>query len=72
VRPPWSDGWELIGRLRDREGAGQRASGGPGPTGDVDVARTYGNMASVEQSLGNFQKALDLYEKALEIFIKVN
>ncbi len=43
----------------------------PAEGSDVDVARTYWNMASVEQSLGNFQKALDLYEKALEIFIKV-
>jgi tetratricopeptide (TPR) repeat protein len=28
-------------------------------------------MANVEEQLGNFQKALDLNEKALEIFVKV-
>ncbi len=30
MRPPWSDGWELLGRLGIEE---ERAGGGPGPTG---------------------------------------
>ncbi len=37
---------------------------------NVDVARTYGNMGCVEESLGNFQKALEYHEKSLEIKIK--
>ncbi len=38
----------------------------------VDVARTYhdGNMGCVEESLGNFKKALEYHEKSLEIKIK--
>ncbi len=35
------------------------------------VARTYGNMANVEEQLGNLQKAIDLNKKALKIFVKV-
>ena len=27
VRPPWSDGWELLGRLGDRGGASRRRTG---------------------------------------------
>ncbi len=35
------------------------------------VVQTYGNIANVEEQLRNFQKALDLNEMALEIFVKV-
>ncbi len=35
------------------------------------VARTSGNMANVEEQLGNLQKAIDFSEKALKIFVKV-
>ncbi len=30
MKPPWSDGEQLLGRLRIKE---ERAGGGPGPTG---------------------------------------
>ncbi len=36
----------------------------------VDVARTNGNMGCVEESLGNFQKAVEYHKKSLEIKIK--
>ncbi len=35
------------------------------------VARTFGNMTNVEEQLGNLQKAIELNEKALKIFVKV-
>ncbi len=38
-----------------------------GPAPPLSVADTFLNLGAVEEQLGNFQKALDLYEKALEI-----
>ena len=37
---------------------------------DANVADTYVNMGSVEDSRGNFQEALEYFEKALDIYLK--
>ena len=43
---------------------------GSKPVADVAAAATYANMAGVHDSLGDYPKALELYEQALQIQLK--